>query len=342
MFMKLKNLFKKDFDFVGIGDITTDAFIRLKNATTPEIDGEKKLCFNFADKIPYEFVKIIPAVGNSANACVSASRLGLKSAFVGNIGDDDNGKECLDAMNKNGVDTRFVETHKGEKTNYHYVLWFNADRTILVKHTKFPYKLPDIKKPKWIYLSSLAENSLPYHREIAKFLQENKEVNLAFQPGTFQMSLGYDSLKEIYRLSKVFFCNVSEAKRILNGITGYDYKKTDIKTLLSNMRDLGPEIVVITDGPDGAYTYDGKKYLYMPIYPDPKPPLERTGAGDSFSSTFTCALALGLSIEEALKWGPINSMSVVQNVGAQEGLLERKDLEEFLKNAPENYYPREI
>jgi len=81
---------------------------------------------------------------------------------------------------------------------------------------------------------------------------------------------------------------------------------------------------------------------HMPMYPDPKPPVDRTGAGDSFSSTVTSALALGLSLPEALSWGPINSMSVVQYVGAQEGLLSREKLEEYLKNAPEDYKPEKI
>ena len=68
-----------------------------------------------------------------------------------------------------------------------------------------------------------------------------------------------------------------------------------------------------------------------------KEPLDRTGAGDAFSSTFTSALANGKSLEDALLWGPINSMSVVQYVGAQKGLLSREKLEEYLKNAPESY-----
>jgi sugar/nucleoside kinase (ribokinase family) len=76
---------------------------------------------------------------------------------------------------------------------------------------------------------------------------------------------------------------------------------------------------------------------FMPTYPDPKPPFERTGAGDAFASTFVSALALGLSIPEALSWGPINSMSVVQFVGARRGLLDRQTLERYLKEAPESY-----
>jgi ribokinase len=80
----------------------------------------------------------------------------------------------------------------------------------------------------------------------------------------------------------------------------------------------------------------------MPMYPDPADPVDRTGAGDAFASTFTSAIALGLSPEEALAWGPINSMSVVQYIGAQAGLLTRAQLEAFLKNRPAEYIAKMI
>jgi sugar/nucleoside kinase (ribokinase family) len=77
----------------------------------------------------------------------------------------------------------------------------------------------------------------------------------------------------------------------------------------------------------------------MPPYPDPAPPYERTGAGDAFASTFVAALIKGSNLEGALQWAPINSMNVVQHVGAQEGLLTEKDLGELLAKAPEWYKP---
>jgi len=80
----------------------------------------------------------------------------------------------------------------------------------------------------------------------------------------------------------------------------------------------------------------------MPMYPDPAPPVDRTGAGDSFSSTFTTAIALGMTPAEALSWGPINSMSVVQHIGAQKGLLTREALLEFMADAPEEYKANKI
>jgi sugar/nucleoside kinase (ribokinase family) len=73
------------------------------------------------------------------------------------------------------------------------------------------------------------------------------------------------------------------------------------------------------------------------MYPDPVPPISRTGAGDAMTSTVVAALALGKSLREALMWGPINSMAVVQQIGAQKGLLSREKIEEYLSNAPANY-----
>jgi ribokinase len=103
---------------------------------------------------------------------------------------------------------------------------------------------------------------------------------------------------------------------------------------------------VITDGPKGAYTLESKehseKIWHMPMYPDPAPPVSRTGAGDAFSSTFTAALALGLSVKDALTWGPVNSMSVVQHIGAQKGLLKKEEIEKYLASAPIDYVPHHI
>ncbi len=329
----------KTFDLVAVGDVVTDAFIRIKDASVNcDLNKEEcKLSFRFGDKVPYEFVEVVKAVGNSANAAVSATRLGLKVAFVSNVGDDQNGKDCIETLKKNKVDTQYVTINQGKETNYHYVLWFEDDRTILVKHQEYNYAFPEIEAPKWIYLSSLAENSLPYHQKIAEYLKAHPEIKLVFQPGTFQMKLGYKKLQELYRLSYLFFCNVEEAKRILDIA-----EEIEIIPLLQKIRELGPKIIVITDGRKGAYTYDGETAWFMPPYPDPKPPVSRTGAGDAFASTFTSALALGKTVPEALRWAPINSMSVVQQIGAQKGLLTREVLEEYLQKAPKDYAPRKI
>src|SRR3989338_4472072 len=147
---------------------------------------------------------------------------------------------------------------------------------------------------------------------------------------------GKEKLAYFYQRADVFVCNKEEYQRILGT------EESDIKKLMTMMRDLGPKIVVLSDGIKGAYSYDGSECLFMRHYPDPKPPFERTGAGDAFTSTVVSALALGHDIRTALMRGPINSMSVVQHVGAQAGLLTRPELEAWLSKAPEDYMPKAI
>ncbi len=178
---------------------------------------------------------------------------------------------------------------------------------------------------------------MPFHHEIAAYVKGHPETKLVFQPGTFQIRLGHEALKDLYEVVDIFFCNREEAQTILKT------KETDTALLLRGIKKLGPRLPVITDGPNGAYVLDEQDVAWhMPMYPDPADPVDRTGAGDSFSSTFTAAIALGFSPEQALAWGPINSMSVVQHIGAQKGLLTRAELEEYLKNAPADYVPKKV
>ena len=160
-------------DFLAIGDTVTDAFIKLKDAHVHcRIDTDScELCLGFGDKVPFEEVTVVPAVGNAANAAVSASRLGLSSALITNLGNDREGEECLASLQKEKVNTRFVKINPGIKTNYHYVLWYGSERTILIKHEKFPYELPDIGEPKWIYFSSVSADAFPFHNLVAEYLE---------------------------------------------------------------------------------------------------------------------------------------------------------------------------
>ena len=328
----------KNIDFLAIGDTVVDAFIRLKDAHVHcRLDTDScELCVRFGDKVPYESVNVINAVGNAANAAVSASRLKLNSALVTNIGDDKEGQDCLDSLKRDRVMTDFVKINKGIKTNYHYVLLYEVDRTILIKHEKYPYELGDIGEPKWLYFSSVAETAYPFHDQVTEYLEKHPNIKLAFQPGKNEIKLGKEKLAKLYQKAEIFFCNVEEAEVIL-GI-----QTKDVLELSKGIMALGPKMVSISDGPNGAYLYLDNELWHLPIFPDIAPPVDRTGAGDAFASTFTSGLAIGLSPIEAFTWGPINSMSVVQKIGAQEGLLSREALEAYLENAPEEYKPKKV
>lgn len=328
-------------DVLSVGDVVTDAFIKLLDdeARVEKTKDGPRLSMAFGTKVPFDHAEVIAAVGNAANASVAFANLGLKSGLIANVGSDDWGREIIAALHEADVDSRFVHINPKHRSNYHYVLWYKEERTILIKHEEYEYHWPRfriIDIPKWIYFSSISEHAMEYHDQISAWLEAHPPVKLAFQPGTFQISAGTKRLKKIYERSEVLAVNREEATTISKG----DHH--DINDLFDKLHALGPKIVLISDGHAGAYASDGEKRYKMPIYPDPKPPFERTGAGDAFTSTFVAALAKGADVESALLWAPINSMSVVQHVGAQAGLLSEKRINHYLREAPHWYHPERL
>lgn len=330
-------------DILSVGDVVSDAFIRLMpHEAEVEADGDAHhplLCMTFGAKLPFEEAIVVNGVGNSPNASVCFANLGLNSSLYSNIGDDRVGEDILLSLRAQKVSTEFVQIHKGMASNFHYVLWYGADRTILIKHQPYIYKWPRIDKvrrPSWIYLSSIGEKARHIHDDIAKFLDDNPAIKLAFQPGTFQIRMGVEKLRKIYRRTDVFAVNLEEAQIV----TGK--KIRDIPSLMRAIHSYGPKVVVITDGPNGSYASDGQTIWSMRNYPDPKPPYDRTGCGDAYTSTFVGALASGHDVQTALRWAPINPMSVAQKVGAQAGLLSKSQLLNLLSKAPKDFWPKEI
>jgi sugar/nucleoside kinase (ribokinase family) len=326
-------------DFLSIGGTVVDTFIKLKDAKVNcDINEENcTISMRFADKIPFEFSKVVPAVGNSANAAVSAARLGLKTAYVTGLGDDRRGQDCLEVFKKEGISTDYISVVAGAETPDNYVLWYDRDRTILVKYADFGSELPNpLPKTRALYVSSISEKNIGIHDDIADWLEGAPDILLAFQPATFQMKAGVERLKRMYARTNVFICNKEEYQRILGT------KEESEKKLMEMMRELGPKILFLTDGPNGAYAMSEEGAWKIPVHPDGEHAYERTGAGDAFSSTAVAALLLGKSVPEALTWGPVNSASVVQKVGAQEGLLTHEELLAKLASAPQSYKPEAI
>jgi len=327
----------KKINFLAIGDLATDAFIKIKDAETKcDLHGENcKICLNYGGKIPYESVEVCNATGNASNVSMAVKRLDINSSLLSYVGDDEIGKDCLRYLKKNKINISNIIKVKKVLSNYHYILWYGTDRTILTKHSPFPYSFPKkIKKPDYIYLTSLADNSLEYHEAIINYVRENPDIFLIFQPGTFQIKFGIEKLKSIYKRTNLFLCNHEEAERILNK------HGEEIPNLLKDIYNLGSRCVVITDGMNGAYAYDGENVWYINALPHN--PYESTGAGDAFSGAFVSAIIYDKNIEEALLWGAVDAMSVVSKVGPQKGLMSKKTLEEYLKNIPENYKAKKI
>jgi sugar/nucleoside kinase (ribokinase family) len=318
-----------------IGDIFTDAFIKLAEdeaAVFKDENGRQHLIMPFGSKPPYERVDIVQAVGPSPNAAVSVSRLGAHAGLMAYLGDDQTAKDSKVYLSSENVDISTLSIQPGIASNYYYVLRYGAERTILVKNEAYEYTWQEPSQvPDWIYLSLISADSWQLHVDMLAYLQSHPETKLAFQPGTFHFEWGVEKLKDIYSRSHIIVLNREEAV----DITGKSYDS--LHELANGLHELGPKIVVITDGPNGSYaSYDGQ-LVTVPNYPDPAPPVDRTGAGDAFASTIVAALALGESIETALLWAPINSMNVVQKLGAQAGLQHVDEIKSFIESAPDWY-----
>lgn len=320
---------------LAIGDIFTDAFIRVSDEVgrvDVQPDGTKRFSIPWGSREPYEGVDIVKAVGPAPNAAVSNARLGVRAGLMAFLGNDSTGSEAIEHLNSETVLTDTMSVQEGLKSNYYYVLRMGAERTLLLHNEPYEYRWTEPEStPDWIYLTELSPESWDMHQDLLAYLHNNPDVNLAFQPGAFHFKWGVEKLAEFYKRTHLIVLNREEAMKI----TGLPYDS--IRDLAFALHDLGPQKVVITDGPNGSYASYDFKLVTIPNYPDPAPPVDRTGAGDAFASTIVAALALGESMDTALTWAPINSASVVQKLGAQAGLLRREEVEAFLADAPEWY-----
>ncbi len=331
----------KNIEILAVGDMAAEPFIKIKTGEAEMAYDHKEndwnLCFDYGSKIPYDSAELCYAVGNSPNVAITASRLGLKSSLVSYVGEDNIGKMNIKKLKKEGVKTKYVKKIKGLKSNFHYVLCFNKERTILVQHIDYPYSFNQkTKEPKWLYLSSLSENSLKYHQEIEEYLESYPNVSFGIQPGTLQIRLGKEKLKNIYKRANLFCSNWAEAEKVL------EKQSQDIKELLKGVYDLGPKLVIITDGKKGSYLYDGQDILFMKAFYDENKTRENTGAGDSFIGTFISAKILGKDNKESLVWASLNASSVVEEIGPHKGLLSRKELGKRYSEVDPSDYPKKL
>ncbi len=310
------------FDTLSIGDATLDTFVKLKDASVLcTLEREKcMLCLSFADKIP--IIRLDQKVaGNALNNAVGAARLGLGAALYTVLGDDDTGRRVLDRMTKEDILRKYVVIQKGSASNYSVVLNFKGERTILVYHHPRHYSLPKIDHPKWIYYTSVwARGAAQLNRQLISYIKEKKNF-LAFNPGTHQINEGLRALKGLFRVTDVLFVNKEEAQTIVGN------HKT-IKKLTQVLKQYVPGRLVITDGGNGSYTYDGEKCYFLPCFRAKV--VEKTGAGDAYATGFVAALHYKKPAREAMRWGAANSAAVIEKIGPQDGLLALAEMKKRL------------
>lgn len=315
-------------DLLSIGDASMDVFVTpVETETLCRLDTKESLiCFSYGDKIPVKELNFSIG-GNAANNAVGTRRLGVNSAALLTLGTDEIGDQIFTKLADEGVDTSFVSRQEGA-SNYSSAITYGGERTIFTykvpKKYVFPASMPNVP---WVYLTSMAENFADFYEELITWLDQNKEVKLAYNPGSRQLRAGVNALMPILKHSYIVYINRKEAEMI----TGFASSQGKEKELLKKVSDLGPKIPIITDGSGGSFVYNGTDFLKAGVLPVDA--YERTGAGDAFGSGCIAALIQGKDFNEALIWGTINSASVIGYVGSQKGLLTKEALPEWLERA---------
>jgi sugar/nucleoside kinase (ribokinase family) len=303
------------FDVICIGDVSIDEFLKVDDAQIIcDVNRENcQICFNYADKIPVsEFRNSLG--GNSANVAAGLVKLGLKTSVYAELGDDTNADRFFTEFKQRGVDTSLLKKTKGESTNIHEVIVYKEDRTILSYHKNWDYTLPLFEEPTWIHYSSLASNFAKVQQELMTYLANHPKTLIAFNPGTYHLKAGLDSFRDILKVTDALFLNKEEAKALCTKISS-------LAELHEQLQGLGPKMTIITDAENGASVATNTGDLIQDtIFIIKKPILDKTGAGDAFTSGFLGALIHKKSLKTALKWGLINSSSVIREIGPMNGL----------------------
>ncbi len=316
------------YDLISVGDMGIDVFLEMAKDEAQIRHtlhkSQDKICFNYADKIPVEkMTKTI--AGNACNVAVGARRLGLRVALVTTIGKDDEAKMVAHGLMKEKIDTRYVSADK--RTNFSAVINYLGERTIFVYHEPRDYKLPKLPKAHYVYLTSMRPGWEAIIHPLAEYL-DRTGTKLAYNPGTYQLRAGIKLSQPLLDRAEIIFLNRQEACLFVN-----KPDSTPLAELLTAVHRLGPRIVVITDGPKGSYVSDASAQYLLGIFDVPV--IERTGCGDAFASGFVSALIAGKDVPEAMRWGSFESAAVLQEIGPQAGLLNKKTLDLYQRKYPD-------
>ena len=320
-------------DILCVGDCKIDIFLKIPE-DNPHfgLDKEKnKLFLSYGEKI-YIDKYVLGIGGNATNAAVGIARLGLNVGLCAEIGKDEFSQKILEQLKQENVNISFL-SQTDKETSISIGLSYKGDRTLFTEHVQREHNFNFTNlQTKFIYLTSLGNIWETTYQKVLEFKQVNN-IKLVFNPGTIQLEKKGKIFMDILGKTDYLFVNKEEAEEILYGkeLGLGNGDENQIKKLLYGLRGLGVKNVVITDGDNGSYVESEKNETYH-LGIIKVEVTEKTGAGDAYTAGFLAAVLNDKPVEEAMHWGALNAASVIQKIGAEEGLLNKLELEEKLKS----------
>ncbi len=335
-----------------IGGATFDIFVKAGDQAVitfeKPVSREKWLAFPHGAKVKVQAVQETYG-GGASNAAVTFAGMGLDVHFAGMVGED-YGEKVISNLRAKNVGCEYVLKTSKDRTGFSNIInTFDGDRILLYYAGANRFfgaehlPLKALKKTDWIFLSHVAQEKSKIPHELRSFLKKNPHIKLAWNPGHEQIEEGIDHWKDLLAHTEVLFLNKEEASRFTR--TSYTVardKKDDPRhnncsdcflpsyaddstKALKKLVDAGVKHAVITDGRHGVQASNGMHTYFCPVISRKR--VDTVGAGDAYASGFTSALVNGLPLKTALVYGTINAGSVVNHPGAQNGLVDRKQME---------------
>jgi ribokinase len=308
------------YDVITVGSSTVDVFAHTdpNQSELLKVHEHNDIAYPLGSKIIIKNLNIFTG-GGGTNTAVAFSRLGLKTAYLGRIGNDNNGEVIFKNLSDEHVD--FLGLRQGI-SGYSVILdSVHDDRTIFTFkgcNDEFDLKGIDLKHldTKWFYFSSMINYSFSALEKLALFARK-QGIKIAFNPSLYLAKKGSRYMRHILKNCEALICNKEESQALLSTISD------NIFHLLAESAKLGPKIVVITDGKNGATCYNTYDKMFYATHPlTHLRIIETTGAGDAFASGFVAGIIRGKSMDISLKIGMLNAESVISALGAKNILLD--------------------
>ena len=305
---------------LSIGSALNDIYMIDRDDLTPTPIGEESIFGKILvgskvdiDRLSYE------VGGGGVNSAISFTRHGHEAILMTNIAHDAAGDAILKTLDREGVDTSYVDYVSGKSTGTSVILLDarGGERTILTyrgastKFDNFDAHDIDLIQPDWLYVTTVRGDMDTLTRFFEKAHREG--VKIMFNPGVKEL----ENTKALLRLMKfvdVLLVNKQEAGMLVPGET--------LEELLYHLKGY-VGTAIITDGPMGGIATDGASTYRFGLYEDVKIK-DATGAGDAFGSGYLAAIASGKDFRKALVFASANSTSVITKIGANKGILAGK------------------
>ncbi|MFW9818202.1 MAG: carbohydrate kinase family protein [Candidatus Thorarchaeota archaeon] len=322
-------------ELITIGSNTLDIMIEIDDILRFELFDKdiikKYTAIEYSRKLNVKNVRFVPG-GSGANIAANCSMLGLKSTYIGVMGNDFSAEICLTDLKKRGVDLSQVIQTDSDTTALSIILktpW-GKDRSILAyKGANNLLNPSDVNNELFNNIKAFAWTSLTTENgcksiEKAITLTRNKGGMVFAAPSMSIIKNAPSWAKILISNSDVVSMNLEEAQEF----TGERKKTLMIKTFL----DMGIKLISITDGPNGSIISDGKTIINSGVYSAGKVE-DTTGAGDAFLAGILISWLNNYSLEKTSKMATAMSFLECKEIGVREGLPNSlEELETFVND----------